>query len=129
LLGALRAVAKAPDSKEIKAHYQEVSTTAEMHLARAQQLLNQRHFDQAFDECEAALRQEPNNEQAKTMKATTGREAASVHLSNARQAFEKQQYDPALSECDAALRYDPQNAEAGSLKAKISETKKVLGYQ
>jgi len=125
------AVAKPSDNREINAqinaHYQEVSSTAEVHLARARQLLNQRQFDQAFGECEAALRQEPSNEQAKTLKTTIGKEAAVTHVASAQQAFERQQYDSALSECDAALRYDPKNAEATSLRAKIAEVKKILG--
>ena len=124
-----RALSKDPNNAAIKAHYDEVVTTAEVHLAHAQQLSNQGRFDQAFGECEAALRQEPTNEQAKNMRGTLARQAAAMHVASARQAFERQQYNPASSECDAALRYDPQNADAANLKAKIAEVKKVLGYK
>jgi tetratricopeptide (TPR) repeat protein len=124
-----QAAARAPNSPEIRSHYEEVSTTAEVHLNRAQQLMNSGRFDQAAGECDAALRQEPNNERAKGLKASVGKEAAARHVAGARQYFERQQYDPALSECDAALRYDPQNAVAVNLKTKIAEVKKVLGYQ
>lgn len=124
-----QAAARAPNSAEIRSHYDEVSTTATVHLARAQQFMNSGRFDQASGECDAALRQEPNNEQAKTMRSGIGKEAATRHVAGARQLFERQQYDPALSECDTALRYDPQNADAANLKTKIAETKKVLGYR
>jgi tetratricopeptide (TPR) repeat protein len=124
-----RAVARAPDLAEIRNHYEEVSTTAAVHLDRAQHQMNSGRFDQASGECDAALRQEPNNAQAKSLRAAIGKEAATRHVAGAMQLFERQQYDPALSECDAALRYDPQNADATNLKAKIAETKKVLGYR
>lgn len=124
-----RALSKEPNNGGIKAHYDEVVTTAEAHLARAQQLSNQGRYDQAFGECEAALRQAPTNELAKSMKGNLAKQAAEVHVASARQAFERQQYNPASSECDAALRYDPQNADAVNLKAKITEVKKVLGYK
>jgi Tfp pilus assembly protein PilF len=104
-------------------------TSAEVHLARAQQLTILGRFDQAAGECDAALRQEPNNERAKNMRAGISKEAAMRHVVSARQFFERQQYDPALAECDAALRYDPQNVDAVNLKTKIAEVKKVLGYQ
>lgn len=124
-----QALAKAPNNAGIRNHYDEVMTSAEVHLARAQQLTSLGRFDQAAGECDAALRQEPNSERAKTMRAGISREAATRHVASASQFLERQQYDPALSECDAALRYDPQNADAKNLKAKIAEVKKVLGYQ
>jgi tetratricopeptide (TPR) repeat protein len=124
-----QALARAPNSAQIRSHYEEVSTTAAVHLDRAQQLMNSGRFDQASGECDAALRQEPNNEQAKNLRAGVGKEAATRHVAGARQLFERQQYDPALSECDTALRFDPQNADAANLKTKIAETKKVLGYK
>jgi tetratricopeptide (TPR) repeat protein len=91
--------------------------------------MNEGRFDQAANECEAALRQEPDNGTAKSLKAGIGKEAALRHVTNAKQLLEKQLYDPALSECDVALRFDPQSADAANLKAKIADTKKVLGYQ
>ncbi|MGD0788342.1 MAG: tetratricopeptide repeat protein [Terracidiphilus sp.] len=124
-----QAAARAPNSAEIRSHYEEASTTAAVHLARAQQLMNEGRFDQAANECEAALRQEPDNGTAKSLKAGIGKEAALRHVTNAKQLLEKQLYDPALSECDVALRFDPQSADAANLKAKIADTKKVLGYQ
>ena len=124
-----RALSKDPNNGVIKAQYDEVSTTAEVHLARAQQLSNQGRFDQAVGECDAALRQEPSNERAKSMRAILGKQSAEMHVTSARQAFEKQQYNPALSECEVALRDDPQNTDAADLKAKIAEVKKVLGEQ
>jgi tetratricopeptide (TPR) repeat protein len=124
-----RALSKDPNNTAIKAHYDEVVTTAQVHLARAQQLSNQGRLDQALGECEAALRQEPNNENAKNLRGALAKQAAAMHVANARQAFERQQYNPASSECDVALRYDPQNTDAANLKAKIAEVKKVLGYQ
>jgi tetratricopeptide (TPR) repeat protein len=124
-----QATARAPNSVEIRKHYEEASTTAAAHLNRAQQLMNGGRFDEAAAECDAALRQEPNNQQASSMKGDIGREAAARHMIGARQLFERQQYDPALAECDAALRYDPRNADAISLKTRIAEVKKVLGYQ
>ena len=91
-------------------------------------MINAGSLEQASGECDAALRQEPNNQQAKDLKASIGKQAAIRLVTDARQLFEKQQYDPAISECDAALRYDPQNVDAQNLKAKIAEVKKVLGY-
>jgi Tfp pilus assembly protein PilF len=124
-----QALARASNNAVIRNHYDEVMTPIEVHLARAQQLTNLGHFDQAAGECDAALRQDSNSERAKTMRAGISREAAARHIASANQLFERQQYDPALSECDAALRYDPQNADAVNLKAKIVQVKKVLGYQ
>ena len=123
-----QALAKAPRNEVFRSHYDEAATSAEVHLARAQQMINAGSLEQASGECDAALRQEPNNQQAKDLKASIGKQAAIRLVTDARQLFEKQQYDPAISECDAALRYDPQNVDAQNLKAKIAEVKKVLGY-
>jgi tetratricopeptide (TPR) repeat protein len=123
-----QAAARSPNNSEIGGHYEEASTPAEVHLARAQQLMNEGHIDQAANECDAALRQEPDNGAAKGLKVEIGKEAAARHVMSARQLFERQQYNPASSECDVALRYDPQNSDALNLKSKIAETKKVLGY-
>lgn len=124
-----RARAKEPNNAKIRAHYEEVSTTAEVHMARALQFSNNGRLDQAMGECDAALRQEPNNDQAKNLKATLGKQAAAQHVASAKQEFDKQQYNPAMTECDTALRYDPKNTDAATLKAKIAEVKKVLGVQ
>ncbi len=124
-----QAVSKAPGSAVIKRHYDEASTTAAAHIARAHQFMNAGRFDQAVEECDAALRQEPENETAKSMRSSIGQEAATRYVVAARTSFEKQQYGPAMSECDKALKYDPKNADAASLKEKIAEVRKVLGYQ
>jgi tetratricopeptide (TPR) repeat protein len=80
-----QAAARAPNSAEIRNHYEEVSITAAVHLIRAQGLVNTGRFDQAAGECDAALRQEPNNERAKSMKADIGKQAAARHVAGARQ--------------------------------------------
>jgi tetratricopeptide (TPR) repeat protein len=124
-----RAMKQAPNNPVIRSHYFEVTVTAAEHLTRAQELSSGGQYDEAVSECEATLRQEPNNEQAKSLKGTIGKQAAQAHVAKANQEFDKQQYNPALAECEVALKYDPQNSDAAGLKAKITEVKKVLNEQ
>ncbi len=124
-----RAMKQAPNDPVIRSHYYEVTVTAAQHLTRTQELSSGGQYDEAMHECEATLRQEPNNEQAIALKGTIGKQAANAHVTRANQEFDKQQYNPALAECEVALHYDPQNADATALKAKINEVKKVLNLQ
>lgn len=123
-----RAKAKAPYNQQIQAHYKEASETAAVHVSRAYSLIRSGRYDEAIAAAGAALRQEPNNQQAQQARQLAQNQAVAAHLQRAEQLFRAQRYDEAVRECDAALRYDPQNRQALTLKNRILETKKVLGY-
>jgi tetratricopeptide (TPR) repeat protein len=124
-----RAAAKEPSNQTIQAHYREVSTTPAMHLSQAAAFLRSANPVKALAECDAALRAEPNNTQAKDLRGTAVSLIVQLHFERAQSLFEKQQYDQALSECNQALALDEQNQKVASLKTQIAQTKQVLGYR
>ncbi len=124
-----RAVSKAPANKTIQDRYLEVSVTPAVHNSRAQSYLGTGDAGRALAECDAALRADPNNEEAKKTKAAAITMLAQQHVNSAQLLYDQRQYDQAISQCDQALALDPQNQQASALKARIQETKKVLGYQ
>jgi tetratricopeptide (TPR) repeat protein len=107
----------------------EVSVTPAAHLLKAQSFLNSGYAGSAIAECDAALRAEPNNEEAKKTRAAAVSMSVQQSVNTAQSLFDQRQYDQAISECDRALALDSQNQQAITLKARIQETKRLLGYQ
>jgi tetratricopeptide (TPR) repeat protein len=122
-----RARQKAPGDATIQKHYLEVTTTAQTHINNARQALAWGRYDQALEECDAALRKEATNPASVSCRSQVLEQLARQHLGRAERLYESQQYQRALAECDSVLEHDPQNEAAQNLRTRIQETMRILG--
>jgi tetratricopeptide (TPR) repeat protein len=119
---------KDPNHTLSRALYEELTTTVEDLLARAQSLRQAGQYEQAIASYDAALRKDASNSAAQQGRTDAVAEGAAAHLGRAEALLGRQRYDEALAECDLALQLSPQNAAALDLKRRIAETKRILGY-